>query len=139
MFLGHLQFWFYVRTRNFQLLFCKPGNRSLFRVFDEPIGPQGCIKSKSCIKANVIVSGSSSSFVSCKTPNSQLLFSRTWKRNSFGDFDRPSGPPGCVKSKSYIKLNVNVSGRPSSLVLCKNPEFPTFILQTWKRTPFSGF
>ena len=30
------------------------------------------------------------------------------------DIDEPVGPPGCVKSKSYIKPNVNVSGLPTN-------------------------
>ena len=74
-----------------------------------------------------------------RPPNSQLLFSKPGNTPLLLDFDKPPGPLDKVKSKKFIKPKMNVSGAPSSSVLYKTPKFPTFIQQTWKWTPFSGF
>ena len=62
-----------------------------------------------------------------RPPNSQLLFSKPGKAPLLEDFDQPTGPPGCVKSKSSIKPKVTVSGSPTSFVLYNTPKFPTCI------------
>ena len=54
MFLGHLQVSFYGRPSNSELLFSKPGNTPIFHAFNEPVGPRGCVKSKSLIKQKVL-------------------------------------------------------------------------------------
>ena len=40
------------------------------------------------------------------------------------DIDKPAGPQGCVKSKSYIKPKVIASGSPTFSILYKTPKFP---------------
>ena len=52
----------------------------------------------------------------------------------FGAFDDPKGLQGCIKLKSRIKAKIYVFESSSILVLCKKPEFTTFILQAWKST-----
>ena len=62
LFLGHLHVLFNTRPPNSQLLFRKLGNKHLLQIFDEPVGPHGCIVSKSCIIPIVNVPGPHISF-----------------------------------------------------------------------------
>ena len=68
--------------------------------FDGPEGPQGCVKSKSCISQMLIIHGPLQFLFYALPPNSQLLFCEPGIGPLFEAFARPVEPQGCVKSKS---------------------------------------
>ena len=96
MFDVHLQLVFYAGPPNSKLLFCKRGIGPYFDDFDEPVGPRGCIESKSCTSPNVNVGWLPSRLVLC---NTQLLFCEPCNAPLFEYFYGPVGLPGCVVSK----------------------------------------
>ena len=75
MFDGPHQVLFYALPPNSQLLFSEPGNAPLFEDFDRPVGPRGCVVSKSWIKQNFLRIWFLRGHFYKKYPNFDLWFS----------------------------------------------------------------
>ena len=83
---------------------------------DEPAGPLVASNQKVTLKQKLMFLGHLKALFYTRPPNSQLLSSKPGNAPLVRDFDKPAGPPGCVKSKRYIKPKVNDSGSPTSFV-----------------------
>ena len=75
--------------------------------FDGPVGPHGCVQSKSCIRQNVNHSWSPSILVLCTTPKFPTFILPTWNRAPFWGFCQARRASGVRRIKKLNKVDVH--------------------------------